>query len=59
MGVRTVLEREQHVQRPCGGREHRVFEAQRGRSACWSAAREERWVMSLKKRTLARLVMAL
>ena len=40
MGAKTVLKREQHVQRPCGGREHRVCEGQRGRSGCWSEARE-------------------
>lgn len=40
VGANTVPEREQHMQRPCGGREHSVSDGQRGSSGCWSAARE-------------------
>lgn len=40
VGANTVPEREQHVQRPCGGREHSVSDGQTGSSGCWSAARE-------------------
>lgn len=59
MGAKTVLEREQHVQRPCGGREHSVFEGQRGRSGAGVQPGREKRVMSLKRRTRARSGMAL
>lgn len=48
-------EREQHVQRPCGGREHSVSDGQRGSSGCWSAARREKWVMGLEEENLPKV----